>query len=624
MVNWIATLLVTPRALPRMDFSTGIPPTSRALVIVPTLLTSDRGDIDDLVEALEVRFLANRDDNLRFGLLTDFADAPAETMPEDAALLRHAQKRIDALNGNYGGDSFYLFHRPRRWNDSERVWMGYERKRGKLADLNWLLRKSARVVVRTVLADRRRRCRTGGHPLRDHARYRHGIAARCSATVRRHDGAPAEPPAVRCNAARVRRGYGILQPRVSPSLPGTNRSRYARLHSGDSGIDPYTRTVSDVYQDLFDEGSFIGKGIYDVDAFEQSIDDKFPENRILSHDLLEGCYARSGLLSDVELFEDYPPTYAPTPRAGIAGSVATGRSQAGCCPACRASRDSAPQSADGAVELENRRQPAAQPRAGHAFVVIAGRLARAASPDGLDHRRARHRAAAATAQLPLQLVRKPREAPLRQHLAVTVQSTATQCAHAGLTLACLPHEAFFSADAILRTTWRILVSHRPAAGMEPFRRAVATARQAAGVRAVDVDCAGRRDCDGRVPGRCAAAGAAACRAAPAALADLTRHYLVGESSTAPTRAGAEPRRTVFLRRLARRTWAFFETFVGPRGQLAATGQHPGATGPRVAHRTSPTNIGLALLANWRRTTSATCRPDGCSSALPSVSQHGIA
>ena len=141
LVNWLATLLVTPSALPRMDFSRGIPASSSALVVIPTMLTSI-GNIDDLVEALEVRFLANRDENLRFGLLTDFRDAAAESMPEDGPLLEHASRRIDALNALYGGDAFFLFHRPRRWNPGERVWMGFERKRGKLADLNWLLREA--------------------------------------------------------------------------------------------------------------------------------------------------------------------------------------------------------------------------------------------------------------------------------------------------------------------------------------------------------------------------------------------------------------------------------------------------------------------------------------------------
>ena len=178
LVNWFATLVVVPRALPRMDFSTGIPSTSRTLVVVPTFLTTIAG-IDDLVEALEVRFLANRDSSLRFGLLTDFPDADAETLPSDEALLLHARLRVEGLNGQYGDDTFYLFHRPRRWNAGERVWMGYERKRGKLADLNWLLRKGASesaterfsLVVGDIeaLADTR---------YVDHSRYRHAATAR--------------------------------------------------------------------------------------------------------------------------------------------------------------------------------------------------------------------------------------------------------------------------------------------------------------------------------------------------------------------------------------------------------------------------------------------------------------
>ena len=129
--------------------------------------------------------------------------------------------------------------------------------------------------------------------------------------VRCGDGAPAESTrATTLRKQRVVEGYGILQPRVAVSLPGTTRSRYARLYGSEPGIDPYTRAVSDVYQDLFHEGSFIGKGIYDVDAFEQALAGRFPENRILSHDLLEGCYARAGLLSDVQVYEEYPARYS--------------------------------------------------------------------------------------------------------------------------------------------------------------------------------------------------------------------------------------------------------------------------------------------------------------------------
>ncbi|HUL14012.1 MAG TPA: cyclic beta 1-2 glucan synthetase, partial [Methylococcaceae bacterium] len=310
LVNWLATLLTTPHLLPRMDFSDGIPAPSRTLVAVPTLLTSAR-NIDDLIEGLEVRFLANRDENLHFGLLTDFLDAHEETVPEDKPLLRLAKARIDELNEKYPGakrDTFFLFHRPRRWNPRERIWMGYERKRGKLADLNSLLRGGgprdafSLVVGETAILSKVKyviTLDTDTQLPRDAARQFVGTMAH-PLNRARYDEA----------SRLVCEGYGILQPRVSVSLSGSNPSRYARLYGGEAGIDPYTRAVSDVYQDVFHEGSFIGKGIYDVDAFERSLSDRFPENRILSHDLLEGCHARAGLLSDVQLYEEYPARYS--------------------------------------------------------------------------------------------------------------------------------------------------------------------------------------------------------------------------------------------------------------------------------------------------------------------------
>ena len=302
LVNWLATLLATPHLLPRMDFSKGIPPESRTLAVVPTMLMSAQ-NIEDLIEALEVRFLANRDENLHFGLLTDFQDAAEETLPEDEPLLQLARKRIEELNEKYRnakGDTFFLFHRPRRWNPREQVWMGYERKRGKLADLNSLLRGGDSGTSRDRFS-----LIVGDTGVLSNVKYVITLDTDTQLprdSARQFVGAMAHP----LNRAhydeakqRVVAGYGILQPRVAVSLPGTNRSRYARMCGSEPGIDPYTRAVSDVYQDLFHEGSFIGKGIYDVDAFEQALNGRFPENRILSHDLIEGCYARAGLLSDV-------------------------------------------------------------------------------------------------------------------------------------------------------------------------------------------------------------------------------------------------------------------------------------------------------------------------------------
>jgi hypothetical protein len=259
LVNWLATLFTTPQTLPRLDFSAGIPAYARTLVIVPTMLTSPRS-IEDLLEALEVRFLANRDAHLHFGLLTDFLDAATETTPTDQALLTLLQAGIEHLNAKYAAverNTFFLFHRPRRWNAQAQVWMGYERKRGKLADLNALLRGGASdafslIVGETALLTQVKyviTLDTDTQLPRDAARQLVGVMA--------HSLNHAVYDATK---QRVTAGYGILQPRVSVSLSGTSLSHYARLHGGETGIDPYTRAVSDVYQDVLHEGSFTGKG----------------------------------------------------------------------------------------------------------------------------------------------------------------------------------------------------------------------------------------------------------------------------------------------------------------------------------------------------------------------------
>ena len=309
LANWMATLLVTPRPLPRMDFSEGIPPQSRTLVVVPTMLSSAAG-VESLLEALEVRFLANRDDSVLFGLLTDFLDAAEESLPTDGALVELARDGVEALNATYataGRDIFFLFHRPRRWNPQERSWMGAERKRGKLAELNALLLGGAGDGFAVIV---------GALPALSGVKYVITLDTDTELprdAARQFVGTMAHPlnrPVYDDRKGRVVAGYGILQPRVGISLPGASRSRYTRLYGGEPGIDPYTRAVSDVYQDVFGEGSFIGKGIYDVEAFERALGGRFPDNRILSHDLLEGCYARAGLLSDGLLYEDFPARYS--------------------------------------------------------------------------------------------------------------------------------------------------------------------------------------------------------------------------------------------------------------------------------------------------------------------------
>lgn len=309
LVNMMVTLLVPPRTLPRLDFSSGIPSEHRSMAIVPTLL-SNAQDIDHLLEALEIRYLGNRDPNLYFALLTDFNDAPEEVMPNDDTLLAHARSGIEALNATYRDDRpciFYLFHRPRLWNSYEKVWMGYERKRGKLEQFNARLRGEAETAFSEVVGD---------SSVLDSIQYVITLdtdtqlprdAARALVGNMAH---PLNRPVYDDAKGRIVEGYAILQPRASISLVSARRSRFAKLFAGDAGLDPYTRQVSDVYQDVFGEGSFIGKGIYNVDAFRQAVDGRFPENLILSHDLLESGYARSALVTDIDLIEELPASIA--------------------------------------------------------------------------------------------------------------------------------------------------------------------------------------------------------------------------------------------------------------------------------------------------------------------------
>ncbi|MGH9482115.1 MAG: glucoamylase family protein, partial [Terriglobales bacterium] len=275
------------------------------MVVVPTLLTS-APTVDALLEHLEVLALGNLDRCIHFALLSDFADAATGTLPEDAPILERASAGIVALNRRLSperGDLFFLFHRDRQWNAGERTWMGWERKRGKIEEFNRLLRGAADTSFSTQigvleLLPSVRYCITLDSDTRlprDAARKLIGIASH-----------PLNRPSLDRRLGRVTEGYGILQPRVSVTMSSAAGSLFARTYAGHTGVDPYTTAVSDVYQDLFDEGIYTGKGLYDVDAFVQALAGRVPDNALLSHDLFEGIYARVALVSDIEVVDDYP------------------------------------------------------------------------------------------------------------------------------------------------------------------------------------------------------------------------------------------------------------------------------------------------------------------------------
>jgi len=307
IMNYLVSLFLRAQTLPKLDFSSGLPTDCVTMVAIPTVLMNEK-QVRKLAEDLEVRYLGNQDPNLHFALLSDLPDSPSEPR-EDDPLVDLASDLIRGLNDKYAGHgmgTFFLFHRHRVYNPRERLWMGWERKRGKLMDLNNLLRGgfdsfplkvgnlSMLSTVRFVIT-----LDSDTELPRDSARRMVGTLAH-----------PLNQAIIDPEKGIVVSGYGILQPRVGVSVQSSARSRLAGIYSGQTGFDIYTHATSDVYQDLYGEGIFVGKGIYEVETLHRVLDRRFPRNALLSHDLVEGAYARAGLVSDIEIIEDYPSHYS--------------------------------------------------------------------------------------------------------------------------------------------------------------------------------------------------------------------------------------------------------------------------------------------------------------------------
>ncbi|PWF47634.1 cyclic beta 1-2 glucan synthetase [Massilia glaciei] len=606
LVNFMATQLTRPSPLARMDFKLGIPSDAHAMVVVPTLIHS-KDNVAALVEALEVRFLANRDPNLRFCLLTDFTDAERETMPGDDELVELARQGVAALNLKYGNEPdadpaagpracgpFVLLHRPRVWSAGQSAWIGYERKRGKLAALNAFLRGGARDKFSVVEGDTCGLLNVRYVITLDTDTQLPRDAARQFIATMAH---PLNQPQLDAAGTRVIDGYGILQPRVNVSLPGETASAYEQLCGGEAGIDPYTRTVSDVYQDVFYEGSFIGKGIYEVDTFERVLGERLPENKILSHDLLEGCYLRAGLLSDAQLYEAYPARYSEDVgrrHRWIRGDWQLAGWLLPTVPAAAGKREKNPLSMLSRWKLfDNLRRSLVAP-ALTALLLLCWALLPAPAFWGAAVLSVVFLPALVNAMF--HLTGKPHDVLWRQHFAGFFSAAGVHVTHAVLMIAFLPYEAYFSLDAIVRTGWRMLASRRhllawrasgiaPASGSLPrnladmwFSPALA-AGTALGLWLINPS------------------------ALPAAAVILLLWFCAPAMawwiSLPQSRAASKltSPQTVFLQALARKTWRFFEDFVGagdnhlPPDNMQ---EHPVHV---VAHRTSPTNIGMSLLAN---------------------------
>ena len=595
--NWITTLLTHPEPLPRMDFSAGIPPESSTLVVIPTMLTSTDA-ADNLAEALEVRYVANRDDHLHFALLTDFKDAATETLPEDEPLLAYAKNKITALNEQYGrtaNDVFMLFHRPRKWNEKEGVWMGYERKRGKLEELNALLRGSGDENFSLIAADKN--LFSGIKyiiTLDTDTRLPREAAWKMTASLAH----PLNKAEYCSRKKRVTEGYTILQPRVSNSLPGPRASWYTRVHGNEPGIDPYTRMISDVYQDIFSEGSFIGKGIYEVDTFTQSLKGRFPENRILSHDLVEGCYARSGFLSDVQLYEEYPPSYyadMQRRRRWIRGDWQILRWLFPLVPAPDKNYRNNPLSTLSRWKIfDNIRRSLVAP--GLVLLLLYGWLF--SSGNFWTIAVAGIIIIPSIIKLLWEIFNKPKETDFYTHLLFMMQSAKDNFLRHLLELIFLPYEAFVNMHAIVLTAWRIFISKRNLLQWNPYGNSVRSAPKTLLGNYITMWIA-----------PAFAAGIlmylfyinppAAIIALPLLISWMlcpAIAYLISMPRK-PRRATLSTDQSAFLHKLSRRIWGFFEKFVTDEDNWLPPDNYQKQPGPKIAHRTSPTNIGLSLLAN---------------------------
>ena len=603
-VNLFALRLVRPRMLPRLDFSRGIPPEHRTMAVVPCLLSGEE-EAAKLVEDLEIRYLGNRDPNLFFALLTDFPDADQPVLPEDERVLGLARDGIRALDERYRKSDgrasiFFLLHRPRTWNPHERLWMGYERKRGKLEQFNALLRGGPAEAFQEIVGDRSvlptiRYVITldrDTHLVRD-------AGARLAATLAHPLNRPVYDP----DKGRIVEGHAVLQPRVSVRLTSANRSAFARLLAGDTGIDPYTREVSDVYQDLFDEGSYTGKGIYDVDAFMKATAGRFPENLILSHDLIEGCYARSALVTDIEFVEDVPSSVLADAARRHRWTRGDWQIMGRIWPWVR---DASGRLTRNRLTLlskwkifDNLRRSLVPPALLAVFaggLAAAPRLAAIWMIFGLGVA-----AAGPVLATGLELAAFEFRGNRLAQVRTLLGQLGRRLAQAGLALALLPHESLVLLGALTGSALRLAsfrLSRRKLllwyAANHERRQTRRRFSEFAAVMWV-----------GPAAGLALAIELAA--TFPPALppaAVLLAAWICGPwvawriSRATPGRAAALSRsQTVFLKAAARRTWAYFEGFVGAGENWLPPDNFQETPGPRVAMRTSPTNLGMNLQAN---------------------------
>ncbi|SFH82008.1 GH36-type glycosyl hydrolase domain-containing protein [Modicisalibacter xianhensis] len=587
LVNRLIVFSVGAQPLPSLDLSEGVPPTLHTLIAVPTLLTNE-ADLHEQIERLEVHHLASGGGAIVYALLTDGVDAQHETIAEDASLLATASAAIAQLNRRYGvnngSERFFLLHRRRVYNPDENCWMGWERKRGKLHELNRLLRGARDTTfenpaalpgdVRYVIT------------LDADTRLPRGAASRLIGKMAH----PLNQPSFDASRQRVTEGYAILQPRVTPSLPlGRQGSIHQRLFSAPGGIDPYAAAISDLYQDLLGEGSFAGKGIYHIDAFEASLSGRVPENSVLSHDLFEGIFARAGLASDIEVIEEFPARY----------DVAAKRQHRW----TRGDWQLLPWIFAQAMPWTGRLKLMDNLRRSLLAPLLLACLAVSwllPLPAALAGTLFVITVIAAPSLLPLLLSLIPTQAGvnLRHYFHQWLSDLKLALAQTLLWIAFLPDQSWRMLDAIVRTLVRVFFTRRHLLEWT-------TAAQSTGRPRLTLTGFYRSMAPGTVLALVVSLGAVSLTppawpvallmlllwsAAPAIAAWISRPGSLAPQYPLPIAEAQE------LRLIARRTWRYFETFVTARDNWLPPDNFQETPQPVIARRTSPTNMGLYLLS----------------------------
>lgn len=598
-INWLAMKIFTPTVLPKMDFSKGIPADAETIIIIPTMFGSFDA-VREMFSRLEVHYLSNSGERTRYAILSDFNDADAEEKPTDAAILEFAEAELDALNRRHSAETnneakFHLFHRRRQWSETERKWIGWERKRGKIEEFNRYLRGAVDTsfIVSTL---EQAKCASIKYVITldsdtklppGTARKLVGIAAH-----------PLNQPHFSGN--RMTRGYAILQPRVSITAESVSQSVFAQIMAGFVGLDPYTTAASDVYQDIFDAGIYTGKGLYVVDAFEHALENRIPPESLLSHDLFESIFARAALVSDVEFFDDYPALYeahAKRQHRWVRGDWQLLPWLVGRIPNANGEKTKNVLSLVSRWKIfDNLRRSLIAPSI---FLLFAAAwIVLPAPPLYLTLLLVFVLAFPIYAHVSNGLFSHPRGINWDNRLEGFSSEVILNTLQFFLTVIFLPHQAFLMVDAIVRTVWRVYVSRRnllewqTAAQIEQSSkrdllsgwRFMQSAIILSSILLILV-LAFRPD--------------ALLVAVPFVVLWLISPifvFYVNQIRTYETESLKEDSIND-LRSFTRQTWRFFQAFINEENNFLPPDNFQEDPAPLVAHRTSPTNIGLLFLAN---------------------------